>query len=39
MLKKVKGWIDTIGKRGENVFGAMEGDFEDFVRNQTNEGK
>ena len=39
MLKKVKGWQDTIGKRGEGVFGGLEGDFEDFVRNQTEDGK
>jgi hypothetical protein len=39
MLKKVKGWQDTIGRRGENVFGGIEGEFEDFVRIQTEDGK
>ena len=28
MLKKVKGWLDTVGRRGENIFGAMNDDFE-----------
>ena len=36
MLKKVKGWMDTVGRKGENIFGAMSEDFEEFVRNQTN---
>ena len=39
MLKKVKGWLDTVGRKGENVFGAMEGDFEEFCRKQQVEGK
>ena len=33
MLKKVKGWIDTVGNRGENVFGSMEGGYENFITN------
>lgn len=33
MLKKVKGWLDTVGKRGENIFGALDDNFEAFVRN------
>jgi len=33
MLKKVKGWQDTVGRRGENIFGAMEDDFDAFVNN------
>ena len=31
--------MDTVGRRGENIFGAMEDNFETFVRNQTHEGK
>ena len=33
MLKKVKGWLDTVGRRGENIFGALQDDFEHFVIN------
>ena len=32
MLKKIKGWQDKIGRRGENVFGAITKDFESFVK-------
>ena len=31
MLKKVKGWQDTIGRRGENIFGALGNDYQEFV--------
>ena len=32
MLKKIKNWSDKIGRHGENVFGAIQGDFETFVK-------
>ena len=31
MLKKIKGWQDTVGRKGENIFGDIENDFENFV--------
>jgi len=33
MLKKVKSWQDKIGRKGENVFGAIQADFDDFIKN------
>ena len=32
MLKKIKNWSDRIGRHGENIFGAMDTDFETFVK-------
>ena len=32
MLKKIKNWSDKIGRHGENVFGAMDSDFDQFVQ-------
>ena len=32
MLKKVKNWQDKIGRKGENAFGAIQSDFEEFVK-------
>ncbi|CDW72220.1 snf2 family n-terminal domain containing protein [Stylonychia lemnae] len=32
MLKKVKSWQDKIGRRGENAFGDITNDFDEFVR-------
>ena len=34
MLKKIKSWQDKIGRRGENVFGAIQKDFESYVKDQ-----
>jgi len=34
MLKKIKNWQDKIGSKGENVFGAIQNDFDAFVKNQ-----
>lgn len=31
-LKKVANWQDTIGRRGENIFGALQTNYEEFVR-------
>jgi SWI/SNF-related matrix-associated actin-dependent regulator 1 of chromatin subfamily A len=32
MLKRIKTWSDRIGRHGENIFGAMETDFETFIK-------
>ncbi len=32
MLKKVKSWQDKIGRKGENAFGDMSNDFDEFVK-------
>ena len=32
MLKKIKNWSDRIGRHGENIFGAIDSDFDTFVK-------
>ena len=39
MLKRIKGWSDVVGRRGENIYGSMGNDFEKFVQAQTENGK
>jgi len=31
MLKKVKNWNEKMGPKGENVFGSIEKDFDEFI--------
>lgn len=31
MLKKIKNWNEKVGAKGENIFGAIEKDFDEFV--------
>jgi hypothetical protein len=32
MLKKVATWQEKVGKKGENVFGSIQGDFETYIK-------